>query len=188
MDNTVGSLTKDQQSIIVGSLLGDGTMRKKVNAYLEINHSIKQRSLVEWKFWNFVLLTRSDPKARKGNGDRIAYRFMTRSLPVLTPFYDLFYQEGRKRIPINLQLTPLALAVWYMDDGSKSRSSAYLNTQQFAIRDQKILSRVLRNLGIDTTLNRDKQYYRLRIRTRSIPRLKSLIEKYILDDFKYKLP
>ena len=31
--NTVGSLTEMQRSIIIGSLLGDGAMRCKVNAY-----------------------------------------------------------------------------------------------------------------------------------------------------------
>ena len=38
MDNTVGSLTEEQKSILIGCLLGDGTMRKKKNALLEINH------------------------------------------------------------------------------------------------------------------------------------------------------
>lgn len=41
MDNTEGSLTEEQKQIIVGSLLGDGAMRIKTNALLEINHSIE---------------------------------------------------------------------------------------------------------------------------------------------------
>jgi hypothetical protein len=36
--NTVGSLSDEQHFIVVGTLLGDGTMRCKANALLEINH------------------------------------------------------------------------------------------------------------------------------------------------------
>ena len=69
-------------------------------------------------------------KRRAGNGGRVAYRFVTRSAPALTPYYRLFYAEGRKRVP-KLELDSLALAVWLMDDGCRSRNAVYLNTQQF---------------------------------------------------------
>ncbi len=45
MDNTVGSLTQLQKSIIIGTILGDGYLRivkGKKNAILEINHSYSQ--------------------------------------------------------------------------------------------------------------------------------------------------
>ncbi len=41
-DNTVGSLSETLHSIVVGSLLGDGAMRCKKNALLEINHCYEQ--------------------------------------------------------------------------------------------------------------------------------------------------
>jgi hypothetical protein len=41
MENTVGSLTEEQRSILIGTLLGDGTLRRKINTLLEINHSSK---------------------------------------------------------------------------------------------------------------------------------------------------
>ena len=44
-DNTEGSLTEKQKQIIVGCLLGDGAMRIKTNALLEINHSLEQKLL-----------------------------------------------------------------------------------------------------------------------------------------------
>ena len=43
MVNTVGSLTQEQKSIIIGSILGDRYLRivsGRKNAFLEINHSI----------------------------------------------------------------------------------------------------------------------------------------------------
>src|SRR5215468_7300383 len=120
MGNTVGSLSEVQHAIVVGSLLGDGSMRCKTNALLEINHSIHQRSYVDWKFGHLADLVTTPPKMRAGNGRRVAYRFVTRSVPALTPYYRLFYKDGRKRVP-NVELAPLSLAVWFMDDGSRSR-------------------------------------------------------------------
>ncbi len=84
MDNTVGSLTNEQKSILIGTLLGDGFMRKKKNAYLEINHCYKQKALVDWIFNNFKSYVNTPPKIRRNNGAREAYRFSTRSLPVFT--------------------------------------------------------------------------------------------------------
>ena len=130
MGNTVGSLSEVQHAIVVGSLLGDGSMRCKTNALLEINHSARQRSYVDWKFSHLADLVTTPPKRRAGNGGRVAYRFVTRSAPALTPYYRLFYAEGRKRVP-KLELDSLALAVWLMDDGCRSRNAVYLNTQQF---------------------------------------------------------
>ena len=138
-----------QNAVIVGSLLGDGSMRCKTNALLEINHSSHQRSYVDWKYRHLAELVRTPPKARQGNGARIAYRFVTRSLPELTPYFRLFYGTGRKRIP-ELELTELALAVWFMDDGCRSRNAVYLNTQQYDQTSQSTLLRILREQwGID---------------------------------------
>ena len=98
MGNTVGSLSDEQRSIVVGTLLGDGAMRCKANALLEINHSIHQRTYVDWKFRHLAEFVSTPPRQRMGNGGRIAYRFVTRSLPELTPFYRLFYGSGEKSL------------------------------------------------------------------------------------------
>lgn len=185
----MGSLTEEQKSILVGCLLGDGTMRKKKNAHLEINHCYAQKALVDWIFSKFKDLVITEPKWRKGNGAREAYRFATRSLPTLTPFYDQFFPKRKKIIPRDLTLNPLTLAVWFMDDGCKSRSSIYLNTQQFPKLEQIQLMNLLEEqFGIESTLNKDKTYFRIRIRTRSVKRFIKLVEKFVLEEFKYKFP
>lgn len=102
-------------------------MRCKTNALLEVNHSVRQRAYVDWKYRNLATLVSMPPKERPSNGGRVAYRFVTRALPVLTPFYRLFYGSGAKSIPDGLELSPLTLAVWLMDDGSRSRRAVYLN-------------------------------------------------------------
>jgi hypothetical protein len=177
-----------QREVIIGTLLGDGSMRCKTNALLEINHTVHQKEYVDWKYRYLSELVRTPPKARNGNQGRIAYRFVTRSLAELTPFYRLFYEDGRKVIP-EVALTPLTLAVWFMDDGCKSRSAVYLNTQQFNSDGQTLLLEMLRNQwSIDGSVNRDKIYYRIRISVKGTVKLVNLIEPYVIPELRYKLP
>lgn len=190
MDNTVGSLTQLQKSFIIGTLLGDGYLRQvkgRKNAFLEVNHSITQKEFVEWKYDILKNLTRSGPKSRNGNGTRIAYRFFTRQYPEFTEIMDLFYKDKKKCIP-DLELDPMMLAVWFMDDGSRcSEENVYLNTQQFSKEDQYKLLGFLEKMGLNGTLNKDKEYYRIRFKTSSIPKLFGIIKQYIIPSMKYKI-
>jgi len=190
MDNTVGSLTQEQKSIIIGSLLGDEYLRivpRRRNAFIEINHSISEKDYVNWKYQKLKNLVKSPPKARKGKGKRIAYRFFSRQHPEITKLYQNFYRDGKKIVP-NLELDPLTIAVWFMDDGSKCGKDYYLNCQRFDRVSQKRLMEILRKqYGILVSLNRDKAYHRIRIRRESQEKFKRLIEKYLIPSMKYKL-
>lgn len=188
----MGSLTQRERSIIIGCLVGDGYMRivpGRRDAFLEINHSIKAREYVDWKFSELRRICLSPPIERSsGSNDRRAYRFNTIQMEELTKLYLQFYRIGKKTVPKGLHLDPLALAVWYQDDGSKSRSSdVYLNTQQFSLLEQKYLLHQLRELGVRARLNKDKQYYRVRILKDSIPLFMKTIQKYVVPSMHYKL-
>jgi hypothetical protein len=185
----VGSLTERQKAIVMGCLLGDGTMRCKTNALLEINHSIKQQEYVDWKYNELKELVSTQPTKRLSNAGRIAYRFTTRSLPALTKIYWKFYLDGKKIIPDNLIIHPLSLAVWFMDDGCKSYRAIYLNTQKFNVTEQNKLASLLKEQhGIKVTLNKDKKYYRLRIAVSSVDKFLDIINPYLLPMFCYKTP
>lgn len=191
VDNPVGSLTQLQRSIIIGSLLGDGYLRivpRRKNAFLEINHSYSQKEYVDWTFEMLKSICKSGPKMRNGNGGRIAYRFTTRQMPDITELFRMFYADGKKQIPNNLRLDPIMLAVWFMDDGSKcGTSSVYFNTQQFDSQDQEKCMKMLFELGIESGLNKDKEYSRVRIKASSIPKLFSLVSPHIIPSMKYKM-
>ena len=190
MDNTVGRLTQFQRSLIVGTILGDGYVRivpGRKDAFLEINHSYSQREYVEWKYEMLKNLVRSAPKLRKGNGMRLAYRFYTRELPELTELYRDFYQNGTKVIPL-LKLDSVILAIWYMDDGSRCRSSdVYLNTQQFRVEDQARILTMLQEVGLEASLNKHKTYWRVRFKKSSIPLLIEKIQPYMVSSMYYKI-
>lgn len=191
MDNAAGSLTQTQKSIIIGSILGDGYLRVikgRQEAFLEINHTDKQREYVDWKYEQLKSLVKSPPKLRKNNGTRVAYRFYTRQHPELTELLQLFYQKGVKIIPDGFRINSLILAVWFMDDGSKCRSSdLYLNTQQFDNESQQKLIYALGELGLQVRLNKDKSYFRLRFIKSSLSKLQVLVRPYIIPAMRYKI-
>jgi hypothetical protein len=191
MDNTAGSLTQYQLSIIIGSILGDGYIRiikGRNNAFLEINHSIKAKKYVDWKYEALKNICVSGPKERIIDETRTAYRFYTKQHKELTKLFLQFYKNGKKIIPSSLVLDPIILAVWFMDDGSKSRKyDVYLNTQQFSLLDQKKLISKLRKIGLRARLNKDKKYYRVRFLKESVAQFNKIIYPYILDSMKYKL-
>lgn len=188
MDNTEGSLTKEQRQILIGVLLGDGAMRKKTHALLEINHSYTQKEYVDWLYQHFKKYVGTPPKVRKGNGIRIAYRFTTKSVSVFTYFYDLFFKGNKKKIPESLILSPLTLAIWYMDDGSRCDTDIYLNSQQFSREEQeRLVIELKKQFQVNSSLNRDKQYHRIRIKKESINTFMNIIFPYIIPSMKYKL-
>ena len=191
MVNTVGSLTQPQKSLIIGTILGDGYLRiipGRKNAFLEINHSFSQKEYVNWKFEKLQNICISGPKIRKGNGNRIAYRFYTKQCPSLTELYNNFYKDGYKIVPDDLKLDALSLSVWFMDDGSKcGNSNFYLNTQQFNRNHQIKLLDCLEKVGLKANLNKDKNYYRIRFLSSSISKLKELLKENLIPSMCYKI-
>lgn len=175
---------------MIGSILGDGYLRVipgRTNAILEINHSIKEKDYVNWLFQQLKDFVISSPKLRKGNGKRIAYRFFTRQHLELTEIYDEFYVNGRKIVPKYLKLDPVSLAVWFMDDGSRSYRSFYLNTQRFDQESQNRLIAKLNEIGISSRLNKDKIYFRIRISGSDSKKFCETVKPYIVESLKYKL-
>lgn len=183
----MGSLSNVQKQVILGCILGDGYMRKKTNAHLQITHSYKQKEYVDWKYKIFRDFVLTIPKQYNGNAGRVGYRFFTQSLPELTHYYDKFYRNKIKIIPPNLNLAPLTLAVWYMDDGCKSYKSCYLNTQQFDKESQFNLMNALKKVGLESRLNKDKIYQRIRITTESTKKLFEMINHFVIPSMRYKI-
>jgi hypothetical protein len=82
----------------------------------------------------------------------------------------------------------LTLAVWFMDAGSLSRGAWYLNTQQFSVAEQEYLRCLLKTtFGIESSLNRDKHYFRLRMNIKSTELMNQLIGSYVLPCLRHKL-
>ena len=127
-------LSKEQKSLLVGLLLGDGTISS--NYVFKLSHSEAQREFLEWKIDllnkfgfknNGVKEYISTCGYNKGN--KVLYSQMSLN-PTIKALRRTVYTP-KKHITRRLLnwLTPIGLAIWYMDDGcinvntSKQRSS-----------------------------------------------------------------
>ena len=191
-------MNREQRSIMVGTLLGDGhleTQNQGRTYRLKIEHSIKQKDYTDWLYRQFVSWSNNSPKEKnktvKGK-TYTNYYFQTRSVGEFRFYGQIFYDEnGKKVIPkfIAKLLTPLVLAVWFMDDGScksKQHKALILNTQCFSKRDLKLLVEALeKRFDIEAKLRPQKEGCQL-----IIPRPEKfieLIQSYLRKEFYYKL-
>lgn len=203
MDNTVGSrgiksLTTKQRAIVVGKILGDGTLEKNGNySRLRVCQSDKQKDYVYWLYKElkpFVTpkIRLVTPKGYRNSMDQ--FRFDTYSLPIFEEYRNIFYKGKKKIIPSSIYeliTDPITLAVWYMDDGYKrtDNSGLYLCTSSFTDKENLILKDCLcKNFKIDTNIHYAGGYARLHIPSRSILKFCNLINKYLVKSMLYKIP
>ncbi len=187
------SLNSKQVKVLIGALLGDGSLIPnswKKNYRLSVQQCNEQKSYVLWKHEIFKEFVIKSPQYQEKTN---SWRFRTISHKDFNVFRKLFYPDGYKRIPINIDEIlndPLSLAVWYMDDGSlNSRKDSFiLNTQSFSIEDNLKLQNCLRsNFGLNLTINRDKKYFRLYVSKKSAQHFQDLIKDYVIADMRRKL-
>ena len=194
------SLNKRQKEILIGLILGDGHLERLYTptlGRLKVEHSYKQKDYVDWIYSKFSNWVRSKPKLRivKAWGKlRTNYGFSTYGHQILGKFQERFYERKKKIVPNDLEkdITPLGLAIWYMDDGSiKSRKhkGLFLNTQGFREDDVKRLQEVLKvKFGISSTTRKDKNGKQIYLGGRSGEKFIALIKPHIISSMKYKIP
>jgi recombination protein RecA len=113
-------LLSDQQiQLILGSLMGDGNLspnrRDRSGTRFRLGHGVKQAAYLDWK----VSLLANIGCARTTNAKGAVFADFT-PLPELAELHDaVYFGDGKKHLSWDYlkALTPLALAVWYMDDG-----------------------------------------------------------------------
>jgi recombination protein RecA len=111
----------DQQwQVILGSLLGDGNLspnrHDRNGVRFRLGHGAKQRDYLDWK----VSLLGNIGCTRRTNVDGASFADF-RPLPELAELQRAVYLgDGKKTISWEYlkALTPLALAIWFMDDGT----------------------------------------------------------------------
>lgn len=193
-------LSSIQQAILVGSLLGDGhleTLNQATTSRFIVVQSSKKKVYFQFLYDHFQDLIKTPIYTRiykTRQGESSTLRFTTRFESVFTPYGEMFYTEKKKRVPVCIEqiLTPLGLAVWYMDDGSLKSSQSkgvYLNTHSFSVSDIEMLCDVLKTkFNIDAWKRPDSGSYRIYVSGKSYERLGDLITPYFTEDMWYKWP
>jgi hypothetical protein len=200
-------LSKDQSSFILGDLLGDGSISS--SGMYQCNHSYKQKAFIDHKMKilsnllspNFNMKERITHNNQNGKNYR-SYYLRTMSNKCLKEFYDVFYKNGKKQIPFDYLLNSsdfneLSLAAWYMGDGGRKYNVPSLYTFGFGYDGNlQVLMLLKSKFGIEGDLKIDDRDFRSPLYRNYISIRKgensnmffSIVEPYIINHFRYKLP
>jgi recombination protein RecA len=113
-------LGSQQLQLILGSLMGDGSLSpnrsQRSGTRFRMGHGSKQATYLDWK----VSMLGNIACSRTTNAKGAVFADFT-PLPELAEIHDaVYFGDGKKHLSWDYlkALTPLALAVWYADDGS----------------------------------------------------------------------
>ena len=147
-------ITLYQNAVIVGGLLGDLHIQKNSGLTsrlrLRFCHSVKQKKYVDWKyavFKNNFCKTTKLPYQTKRN----EYLFYTSYSECFVKYHSMWYQKEsqnfEKIVPKNIEqllIDPVALAIWYLDDGTKiNQNACRFATQSFSLEENLLLQSTL---------------------------------------------
>ncbi len=191
-------MTERQRQVLVGMLLGDAHLERQRGARtarLKIEHSLTQSAYVDWKYTEWRDWVRTPPRAR-ARRNRLGtvstnIGFTTLSHVELEEFRVRFYRDHRKVVPVDLELTHLSMAVWFMDDGSRKSSQCrglYLNTQSFTPAEVELLQSVIqRDVGVETTVRKQRDGLQIYVPAPSASVMNAYIADEMLPSMRYKL-
>ncbi|HEX7100518.1 MAG TPA: recombinase RecA [Acidimicrobiia bacterium] len=194
-------LSEFQMEVVLGSLLGDGSLsptRSGHGARFRFGHGRKQIAYGDWKASLFANLNVSRTTNRKG-----AAFWDVQPLPELAELREAVYMGGKKVISWDYlkRLTPLSLAIWYMDDATFSIRSKGLQERtrggsggaEICVEAlertsrERILSFLADTYGIEGTLVDRAGEAVIVFPTAETAKLQALVAPYVHPSMEYKL-
>lgn len=181
-----------QKQVILGGLLGDSSCSlKKIISFSQNEH---QKEYLIWKSkffekedniksaynkWHDKIYLRYYFYYYIKKEDELFYSFIRKNL----------YSNNRKKISLRYlnELTPLAIAVWWMDDGclSVSKGNRYGKwaTECFNYEEHLLIQKYFKdkwNIDVQIKLEKNK-YYFLRLNATEMKKLIRIIYKYVCE-------
>ena len=200
-------LTQRQKELIYGSLMGD--CGKMSPSSIKMKQSIKQREYLMWKFSelqehvSLKSLQEESYYDKRYEAEYTNVRFYTNANTEIETIVRVFYPEGKKVITqaVLEELTPFAVAVWFMDDGTTdwaerkrklgwdAQPASLLCTDSFSLEEVRLICEWFSkkwDIHCKPKLRR-KDQYRVFFSTSETPKLFSLIRPSIIECMKYKI-
>lgn len=198
----IGPHNKEVLSVIFGSLLGDAQAERRPNGvgtrlcfsqeavHVEYLLSL-HKYFSELGYCNSKTPIITNRLGVKGKLRKVV-RFSTWTYTSFNWIHDIWYENRIKRVPfcIGEYLTPIALAIWIMDDGSKVYKGLKLSTNSFTYNDCLILINVLKdNFNIKASIQSAgyENQYIIYIWKESMNNLRNIVSPYIVAEMKYKI-
>ncbi len=200
-------IPNDLNEIIIGCALGDLSIQKSYtnsDPRFQFSQSIKNKVYIDHLYSLFQEYCSAKPIIRtkfsqeSNTGAKYAsIGFKTLSLPCFNVYRELFYRfdgtEYTKVVPTNLSdlLTPVGLAYWFMDDGSRAGKSKalYLSTESFTLKENRFLIEILElNFFLECKIHKSiPGKYKIYIPSKSRDLFVSIIMPHLLPHFYYKI-
>lgn len=198
----IGPHNKDILSIIYGSLLGDGHAEKRLFGVGTRISFQQEETHLKYIYYLHNLLSSAGycssnlpvAKKRLGNKGKVrkTARFHTWTYTSFNFIREKWYINNKKCVPNNIAeyLTPLALAIWIMDDGSKVSKGLKLCTNSFTYEECTLLVNALyNNFNLKASIQKAgaEDQYIIYIWKESILDLYNIVYPYIIPEMKYKI-
>lgn len=198
----IGAHDQDIYSIIFGSLLGDahaerrnGGVGTRISFYQEsthISYLLWLHGLLASKGYCNEILPLIKTRLGKNGVVRKVIRFHTWTYTSFNEIHDMWYIDKVKKIPLCIgeYLTPLALAIWIMDDGTKVSKGLKFCTNSYSYSDCLLLVKVLHeNFELKATVQSAgvPNQYVIYIWKESMIKLREIIIIHIIPEMKYKI-
>ena len=194
-------LTKREREIIHGIILGDGYIQVtgKRNARLRIEHSLKQKEYIDWKYEELKNWMQNKPqKIKRYNPvwkkSYVYYRCQSHSSPELGRMQRRYYNDSGKIVPEDIAKTlksRLTLAVWFMDDGYlyQRDKMAFIYLPRYSEQDQMRLVKAFQdNFDLSPRVIKKKRgELVLRFKVRETKMLSDIIRPHTIPSMKYKI-
>lgn len=188
-----------QKQLIVGTLLGDGCLTKHSkngNFCLSISQCEKQAQFFHWKIAMMDPFINGWYRSVDKRRNSVMLQTKTITHQDLNMFGNMFYDHNRiKHVPDNLDiyLTPLALAIWIMDDGHLNAGvNMRICSLSFSKEENEKLQSYLKrcfdlNSKVMEVKKYSKSYYQLTLNKENTQKLSDIIRPHVVDCMKYKL-
>lgn len=190
-DNISNAINETQRQVLLGSILGDGSLRKETdNCRLFISQGEKQLAYLNWKVDLLGnLITGGIREGKSGYCDNKIYIVNTH----ITQELNEYSCEETEQVKLVLsKLTDLGVAIWYMDDGSICNSTMSIHTEAFTYNTQLLFQKFFKEkYSIEPKIRQYKKhgklYYYLNFSTSDSKVLSSKISSFIIPSMQYKL-
>lgn len=196
-------MDKNKKALLIGLILGDGHLNNNSGVCLEIEHGHKQKSYIEYKAKLIAKLLNCKEPNLYYNKNKNTYK-ISKGHRYFRILYKWVYRNRKKLFSKEILklLTPEAIALWWMDDGShaicRRKPTGKIMSHSFHFytftdpeSTQNIIDYFYETYNIKfypinhKLKNGIGQY--LKCRTKEGRKFCDLIRPYILPEFQYKI-
>lgn len=202
----IGPHNIDIISMVIGSSLGDTHLEKRKNGIGTRIIFEQSSDNVEYLMWfqnylasrGYCSNTKPNLQIRIRQKGKVYYQYRINSYTfsnfnwIHEMFYKLIDNKYIKIVPLNIgeYLTPLALAIWFMDDGSSLGRGARIAINCFTLEEVNFLCNVLKfKYNIIATPNKcgKNKGHIIYIHVNSMKLFMKIVKPYLLPSLYYKL-